>query len=417
MLLFSLSNDMLSLNFGFTFSAPYFFVIFYFPTIIKFPKYINQVKSILFFYKLELFYLLILGILFGFLFPWKSTSDVDRLWSQKSEGRSFIQMIRLILDYFLVLICIIIVINLKEPRRSLVRITKYVLVITIFISISDFLLSNQIKQFFFPGSPVIENRFTGFNTEPRTFGRVCSMLSMLIIFLTYNLQKYKHILVVILGIIGVLISTSASAYFITVVWTFLYFVFKKNNFTILFILIISTISTLPLLLQNDSALGERFKKISSSLIQNDEFLIENVDYNEPSIFSSFEVFDRAALNFLYNNPEYIFSGTGPNLISIPASDYIDSFAKKIYGDKIDSVPHTFVINLISSSGLIGFFLWFYFILYFIKKIKLIIPDFYYGAFVTFATTFFVYSNFYLFFIGVILGFLFIKLNISNRNFI
>ncbi len=385
------------------------------PSFLNYKKYFVLVKDVLFFYKLELFYLIILGILFGFIYPWYSSVDINRMWSQKSDGRSLIQMSRLVLDYFLILTTIIVVINLRDPNQSLIKITKYVLIITILISIIDFFTNNQIKQFFFPGYRIVENRFTGFNGEPRSFGKVCSMLSMLIIFLTYNGQTKKHLTVVLLGIIGVLISSSASAYIITFLWIFLYLIFKKKYLllTIIFIFL-TTASSLTFFMPKDSLLSSRFEKVLSPIIEDDQNISESIDYNEPKIFASFEVFDRAALNFLYNNTLYIFIGTGPNLISIPASDYIDSFSQAIYGDQIDSVPHTFIVNLISRSGLIGLFFWLLFVLYFYRKLKSIAPDFTYGASVTFLTTIFVYSNFYIFLIGVILSFIILKLSFIQK---
>ncbi len=107
-----------------------------------------------------------------------------------------------------------------------------------------------------------------------------------------------------------------------------------------------------------------YKKIEVVLSGNIDALDDDkVAENEPQIFTRFEVFDRAALNFLYNKPLYFLLGTGSNLISIPASPYLSSVAYSIYGDRIDSAPHTFFVNLISRSGLIGLIYW---ILFFFK---------------------------------------------------
>ena len=80
-------------------------------------------------------------------------------------------------------------------------------------------------------------------------------------------------------------------------------------------------------------------------------------YGEPAIFTRFEVFDRAALNFFYNNPIYIFLGTGPNLISIPSSKYLDRSGIVTFEGKIVGIPGFGIINLISRSGLLGLFLY------------------------------------------------------------
>tara|TARA_Y100001954_G_C15648892_1_gene521612 strand:- start:348 stop:893 length:546 start_codon:yes stop_codon:yes gene_type:complete len=79
--------------------------------------------------------------------------------------------------------------------------------------------------------------------------------------------------------------------------------------------------------------------------------------DEPYIFTSFEVFDRAALNFFYNNPRYIIFGTGPNLISIPASKYLDKSAILTYERTMVGIPGIGIINHISRAGLIGLILY------------------------------------------------------------
>jgi hypothetical protein len=99
-----------------------------------------------------------------------------------------------------------------------------------------------------------------------------------------------------------------------------------------------------------------------------EFKEYDDNLKEPNLFKKFEVFDRAALNFFYNNPKFMFFGTGPNLISIPASDYIDSYSRLIYGNRIDSVPHTGLVNIFSRSGIVGFVIYLYF-LYSILLVK------------------------------------------------
>ena len=82
-------------------------------------------------------------------------------------------------------------------------------------------------------------------------------------------------------------------------------------------------------------------------------------YGEPEVFTRFEVFDRAALNFFYNNPKHLILGTGPNLISIPSSEYLDRSGIVTFDGMIVGVPGFGIINLLSRSGLIGLFFYFF----------------------------------------------------------
>ncbi len=121
-----------------------------------------------------------------------------------------------------------------------------------------------------------------------------------------------------------------------------------------------------------------------------------------NFFSHFEIFDRAALNFLYFNKDYIITGTGPNLISIPSSKYLTETNSKEYEDRIDSAPHSFIINLLARSGLIGLFLW---LLFFFKLAKKTFQKSI-GIFAFFMAIFIanmmVLTSYYLFALGIIL---------------
>jgi hypothetical protein len=76
-----------------------------------------------------------------------------------------------------------------------------------------------------------------------------------------------------------------------------------------------------------------------------------------TVAGRFEVFDASAIRFLGYNPGYLLLGTGPGLISLPASNYVPGVARYIYGDRIDSVPHTGLISTLADSGVVGLVLW------------------------------------------------------------
>jgi hypothetical protein len=72
-----------------------------------------------------------------------------------------------------------------------------------------------------------------------------------------------------------------------------------------------------------------------------------------------EVFDAVALLFLAANPVYILFGTGPGLISIPATPFlpVSSYYEIFRAAGINSPPSMGGLLELSNGGLIGVFLW------------------------------------------------------------
>jgi hypothetical protein len=73
-----------------------------------------------------------------------------------------------------------------------------------------------------------------------------------------------------------------------------------------------------------------------------------------------DVFDASALLFLLNEPQYALSGTGPGLVSLPASYYVPpGVASLVWNEDvgIDSLPGHGLLLEISNSGLLGLGCW------------------------------------------------------------
>src|SRR5690606_29295960 len=72
---------------------------------------------------------------------------------------------------------------------------------------------------------------------------------------------------------------------------------------------------------------------------------------EPLLITYLEIFDRSAAYFFIKNPNYIWFGTGPNLISIPANNYVSTYYASFL-DRADGLPQT-IIYYFSRSGIFG----------------------------------------------------------------
>lgn len=295
--------------------------------------------------------LIFLAIIYGYIFPWEDLTGI-RMWSQTAQGRALVQIAR----YVSILSMIFYLAKVLRDRNNLFWLLRGFysgLIINVIFALIDFATEGQLSYIIF-NREIFGSRFTGLNGEPRALGRICA-LGMLVSFFEIFNSRNMRLCVFSFGIIGFILAGSTSA-LIAIIITMITILFKnilnkKLNKTFIgfFILIIISIIVVSL---NLSIVNDYILPRINRIIEK-----EDRGFNEPSLFASLEVFDRAALRFLYANPQYALFGTGPNLISIPASQYISFRASHIWGSRIDSVPHMGLIQIFSSYGFVGLFLW------------------------------------------------------------
>lgn len=295
--------------------------------------------------------LIFLAITYGYIFPWEDLTGM-RMWSQTAQGRALVQIAR----YVSILSMIFYLAKVLRDRNNLFWFLRGFysgLIINVIFALIDFASKGQLTHIIF-NRELVDSRLTGLNAEPRALGRICA-LGMLVSFFEKFNSRNTRLCIFSFGIIGFILAGSASA-LVAIIITIVTILSKnilnkklKKTFIGLFMLIIISIAivsfNLPVL--NDQILP----RINRIIKQEDR------EFMEPSLFAILEVFDRAAMRFLYANPQYTLFGTGPNLICIPASQYISLRASYIYGSRIDSVPHMGLIRIFSSYGFVGLFLW------------------------------------------------------------
>ena len=325
--------------------------------------------------RLEYLILFCLGLLYGFLLPWEDESSL-RSWSQQAGGRTIVALIRILIEILVIYYIYFIFKTGKVSEFYLIKIISILIISLSFFSFIDFAFNHQIWKFMFLNSsyfPALENRFLGWSHEPRSFGRLMLVPWFIILIYKNNGFYIRHSnLALILGFICVVSSLSFSTYLIFLLGLIILatFKFRLNSLarsilsSIIFIIIIS--SAYFIINKTDY--------FQSGLVSRYQLLTEGKAdfqmYNEPYIFTSFEVFDRAALNFFYNNTNHIFLGTGPNLIGIPSSIYLDESASISFNDTLIGIPGIGLINHISRAGIIGLLLYllsFFKILNYLKK--------------------------------------------------
>lgn len=304
---------------------------------------------------LEWLYLLFLGILFGILFPWETPYDSLRSWTSLAWGRGLVASIRFFSELSLVFFIYSKIVQKRITISEITKIISIIVILTVAIAIIDYFTGYPIYKSMIGESPP-RIRFIALNGEPRAFGRSCAFFFVILLYFKESRNKISKIAMLI-AFLGVLISLSATSFVILFLGITPTLFMKKTILKNFLFIILSVLTFSYILISLDNNNSEVTMKIRQVLFgEISEYYDQEVIPNEPVLFKRFEVFDRAALNFLYKNNIYVLTGVGPNLISIPASNYRTKNDTDTYGPTMVSVPFTLPINILSRSGLIGLFL-------------------------------------------------------------
>lgn len=386
------------------------------PLVLRDKYLLNPIQRIYNPLWIEFFYLVLLGYIFGFLFPWDSLNSDYRLWSQRAGGRTLVTLLRLVNEFFLSYYIIWCFIKKKIDLKFVIYTIAYISSLSFIIGLIDYFSGYWFKSNFLFFSPSLANRFLGLNGEPKMFGRNSALAyAMLLLYYLTQQKDRKLIYFIIINAVGVIISLSASALILFMMLN-LVILFKKVKLGY-FIFLALLFSLTFTVLQNNPFFEESTKgKIDKAL-----FGIENkVIPDEPQFFSRFDIFDRLGLVYLYENPQYIIFGTGPNLISIPSSKYVDSLPEySSYAEQggIDSVPNVMFNNVLARSGVVGLILFLFFFIRLYRFAKIDRSGF--SQVVVLISLFFnmvYFSIVFLFLTGIVVGYIFSK-RFENTKFV
>ena len=353
LILLSLLGNMLYFNFfGSRIIVYQLITLLFFPVIIMQKK--GKLFSIINGIKYEYLILIFLGILFGFLFPWEHESNT-RSWNQLASGRSIVALINILSEILLIYFTYFIFVSKKVLMKNFINALSILIIIVSLISFIDILFNYPIYSSLFGRDAItISNagRLLGLSHEPRSLGRLITLGWLFLLVFKINGYRFSYDKISLpLGLAVILLAFSFSTYFILFLGILI--VLRKKLLRINLKYIFSIGFLIFILFQvisyNDEVISTMLYKFASVTEGRIDF--NNYYPEEPFLFSTFEVFDRAASNFFYNNPNYLFFGTGPNLISLASE------ARTIDGP-INGVPGYGLISLISRSGLVGLFLYF-----------------------------------------------------------
>ena len=352
LILLSLLGNMLYFNFfGSRIIIFQLIALLFFPVIVMQKK--AKIYSIINGIKYEYIVLIFLAIIFGFLFPWEHASET-RSWNQLASGRSLVALNSILAEILLIYLTCFLFLSRKVSIKNFINSLSILIIIISLISFVDIIFNYPIYSSLFGRDAVTfsnTGRLLGLSHEPRSLGRLITLGWLFLLIFRVNGYKFIYYKISLsLGLALILLIFSFSTYFIFFLGILIVLRKKLLRFNLKSIFGLGLIIFIffQIISFNEEISVIMLYKLAS--VTEGRIDLNNYYPNEPFLFSTFEVFDRAALNFFYNNPNYLFFGTGPNLISIASQ------ASSVEGP-INGIPGYGLISLISRSGIVGLFLY------------------------------------------------------------
>ncbi|MGO4709157.1 hypothetical protein AB4Y90_08570, partial [Chryseobacterium sp. 2TAF14] len=193
-----------------------------------------------------------------------------------------------------------------------------------------------------------------------------------VIILAYYVKVEKNsklLFFIIVNTLTVILSLSASTFILFIMFN-VYILTSTRKLYLLFL--VAPLFFTGYLIINSNPIFEQTKNKMDKAIFGSDDLAEYTDSNSSgamAVISRFDIFDHLAYVFLLKNPQYMITGTGPNLISLPASRYVGDYRQyNTYAEAggIDSVPNIMFNNVLAASGIVGIIL---FTVFFIRLYK------------------------------------------------
>ena len=368
-----------------------------------------KIIKIKFWFKYELYILLITGLIFTIFFPWE-TQFVNRPFSQQLIPKAVIGYIRHLSDISLILIIpsLLFLTKHKNPHKK-INFIYYFLIFQLIFSVIDYFFQNVLRNLFFVAPDLFE-RFMGFNHEPRALGRNALYTILLIDFLRskYSSKKILSNVARLLALTTLIISYSLSAYIGFFIISLLGINFKKFGYQFLRN-IINIIIFLTFASQINFVKNITLNKLTNTFISENKLAVFNSD-----IFS----YNNAYLNFIIDNPNYLILGTGPNLINFAYEDYaIQDYKLNDPNYFVSTTPTLGLFRILARSGIFGLLCYFLFYYKLRKKITISTNKIENLIFLkkNFLLLFVLYTPFFFFNLGILIYYMsFIKQNDINR---
>ncbi|MBV9791508.1 MAG: hypothetical protein JOZ51_25145 [Chloroflexi bacterium] len=305
-------------------------------------------------------YLLVLGVMFGFLWPWPDTTG-NRPLMMTAPGRTIIFTIRLISDLSLT---VFVARQLRRPGNIRVLGQAIILGAALTALAGIFNFVTKIDPYYLiTGLRDLggNQRARGLSFEPRGLGMACAYGLMVLIVMPgrLSLQRLAVLGVTLLGLL-VSYSTSALAIFVAGLAASWLFLSNRVRLSIAAVLLgmAGLIAIAPLVVPQQFAIAvqsvqQRLDPSSRPLSEEPDNLVEAIAFRMDS-------FDASALLFLWAQPTYALIGTGPGMVLLPASEYVPPGVYRLmYPPErgLDGLPTHGPLFEVANSGILGLGLW------------------------------------------------------------
>lgn len=307
-------------------------------------------------------WLLVLGLIFGFIWPWPDTT-YNRPLTLTAPGRTVIYSARLLADLSLA----VFLANEILRSRSLQLIGRVMVfgsTVSALAGLFQFVTKIDLYNILTGlGEEILYvGRSRGLVGEPRALGLSCAYGVMILLIGRRKVFRLWPVLLFI-NLMALLITYSASSLALFVAGIIISLLFFSNRERLIVAGVACVAVTLIFLTSVFIPDQFKFAIETLSLRFDPDVKLAGIP---PGTFGQeiayrLDVFDACALLFLLDQPIYALFGTGPGLVSLPASDYIPPGLYSLIWTPeqgINSPPYHGVLLEVSNSGVFGLALWF-----------------------------------------------------------
>lgn len=326
--------------------------------LLSMPKWLRRAPAQA--WMLNFVYLTVLGVLFGFLFPWPDTTG-NRPLSMTAPGRTIVYLVRLVSD---VSLTIFVASELQKPGRIFLLARSIVLGATLTALAGLLSFFTQFDPYFtITGLHDLagNQRPRGLSFEPRGLG-MATVYGLIVLIMMPGRLSFKRFSLTAINLLGLLASYSTSSLALLIAglitaWTLLA---TRTRLLIISVLalMLAFVALAPLFVPMQfsvamQSIQERIdptNKLRGAVAEN---IGQEIAYRLDS-------FDASALLFLLDQPQYMLIGTGPGMMLLPASDYVPPGVYQLLYPKdrgLDGLPTQGLLLEISNSGILGLCLW------------------------------------------------------------
>lgn len=307
----------------------------------------------------HLAYLAVLGLAFGFAFPWPDT--IGRPFNLQAPGRTILWMMRETAGVAIAAFVAQQVSKTGRPDRVLAGILV-VAILTSVAAIAEYLTGISYYRLFTEGviAPTFWNlRVRGLNFEPRGFGLVGAhaiAIGVLCIAYRWRLRLAITTLGTVAGAMFLSASTSgvlATAAGLGAVWMSHRRV-RRYLFRLAIVAVIAGIAIGAANWDRASALQHLLTERVGSTVR---FGVARDTFHE--VVYRMEIFDASATLFFAAHPWYAILGTGPGLVSLPATPFmpVSPYYVDYVATGLNSPPTMGWLLELSNGGVIALVLW------------------------------------------------------------